>query len=226
MKPNRINCQKGSTAVVKKDKTITLTRTPGAWPNPRFEKILEEGYLVEILSAPKKYFGIANCIHLKLSDTNQEGYVYWVDFIKFFEMQTIVPGDDVPRSRAEKLANKKNRLAEPGYYVEYLVDVGGEIQNPNYMEGEHAMVICIGEDATAKAVRYASQDSWSTLLWSCAPTRKFMETTNNVPQATPQKRVESRYQYFATHQELVNCARPIADFARQNKSPNDTFSPE
>lgn len=218
MKLNKINCQRGSTAVVKKNcSNVMLMFAPGsAWPGQWVG--INEGEVVELLHAPKRYHGIANCVHVKRTN-NEEGYIYWVDFIKFFEMKTIMPGVDLPKSNAEKLANKKNRMAEPGYYVEFLIDINGEIkENLSRMQGECSTVICIGANGTAKYIRYQSQDSWATLIWSAAPTRKFMETKNHIMQC---ERVEARYVYYKTHEELQKSDRDIANYARINKAPND-----
>lgn len=236
MKPTKENCQTGSVAKLKENAELRfpVSNEPGGIisqlmnPSPVNElNVFATGFYlvpeqrVEILRAPRNYQGI-NCVYIRDIDRNINGYLYWSEFKKNFNMETLVPGDDLPKPQAEKLATKRERMADIGYYVEYIIDENGK-ENP--MEG-CSSVICIGSEANAKYCRYANCNEWYTLQWNCAPSRKFMNTKNTKMEASKSNMFESRYEYYKTWQELVaNCRRNIPRYARENKATNDTFSP-
>lgn len=121
----------------------------------------------------------------------------------------------------DKQASKKQKMADPGYYVEYLIDEAGQISIPK----EGCSVICIGDDATAKYTRYQNDSEWYTLNWNCAPSRKFMNTKQLVKVASKNNMFESRYDYYPTWQDFVDhCTKLVSPLSKRQKSPNDNFS--
>jgi hypothetical protein len=115
-------------------------------------------------------------------------------------------------------------MADVGYYVQYLIDMSNNkvLPQPN----DTCLVICIGEDATAKYARYLNSTNWNTLNWNVAPSRKFMQEKNNTVPVDKGQLFENRYEYYPTWQEFVEkCSIPVAPISKQIKAPNDTFSP-
>lgn len=216
----------GSTAIVKEN--LAANSLLGLCPEPGnfFSQVpIQSGEEVEILVAPRSYQGI-NCVKVRQLSSNLEGYIYWNVFIKNFTMQTLVPGNDFPTAadKQAKLNSKKQKMAPPGYYVEYLVDTNGNIITPT-RDKECCSVICIGGNATAKYTRYQTDFDWYSLNWNCAPTRKFMTTKQLIPYAKDSEMFASRYEYYPTWQELIaRCQKPISPIAQRQKAPNDDFS--
>lgn len=131
----------------------------------------------------------------------------------------------MPKTKEEVLVSKRERMADPGYYVSYMADRSGPM--PQCGDFEDCSVICIGSNATAKYARYDNCDEWSTLMWNCAPTRKFMITKN--PRPVPAKGglgFEEKFIYYTTWQDfLTNCPYKVPKITKQLKAPNDDFSP-
>lgn len=92
----------------------------------------------------------------------------------------------------------KERLPDPGFYVEWYGKA-----NPEFIAGSqdpsHTFsVIYISPEKTCKYIHWSWGDDWTTLTWTCAPTRKKIAAA---AAASPDKDIE-RYYYFPTHQEL------------------------
>lgn len=104
------------------------------------------------------------------------------------------------KSPAAKLAYKLNRLAKPGYWVSYI---------PNNF-GYGASVVYIHTDAKCTYVHWDWGKNWCTLLWSCAPTKKKIQKSEEI------------YEYYATWDDFVkNCTLPVPPAAKASKAPND-----
>lgn len=230
MKPTRQNCQAGSTAVVKDELNSTYVKDMASislmTDNGSLD--LTPGRTVDIVAAPRIVnSGTAkvNVVSVRDRQTQQEGVFFWSDFIRYFKMETLVPGNDLPEPQENKLQRKREKLADPGYYVQYLIDQQGNLINLN---NHSCSVICISPQANAKYVHghHQTSQSWYTLLWSCAPSRKFMTTTNQHPTIQGRADQGQRYVFFATWQELIaNCQLTMPEVCRRERAPNDTFSP-
>lgn len=92
----------------------------------------------------------------------------------------------------------KERLADPGFYVKYI--------EPNFDKPNGFGLIYIPPDVQeggkCKYIHFLNNngESWTTLTWTCAPTKKKVAQGAEAP---PNKICE-RYLYFPTHEELCN----------------------
>jgi hypothetical protein len=109
----------------------------------------------------------------------------------------------------------KARMAQPGYYVEYL---GNKVNH----QPSNFDIIHISKDLKCKYIRnwdwgqFASMfsEQWETLVWSCAPTKKQVGISQSlVGEGT-------RYLYFKDHDALVNSMNYLPECAKE-KSPLD-----
>ncbi len=91
----------------------------------------------------------------------------------------------------------KDRLAPAGYYVEYIYPKGGvdPITPPEFG------LVYIGQNGKCKYIHFLSGGSWSTLLWSCAPTKKGLS-------CSAQRKAKQGYvtvlEKYDTHQDLLS----------------------
>lgn len=90
----------------------------------------------------------------------------------------------------------KERLAEPGFYVEYVFE---DFDKPDGF-GVIYIPPDIQERGDCKYIHFldTSGSSWYPLTWTCAPTKKKLERGRVAPEAE----IIERYLYFATHKEL------------------------
>ena len=110
------------------------------------------------------------------------------------------------RTPAEKLQHKLDRLATPGYYVEYIID-GGK-PDLAFHADYPCTVFFIGQDAKCK---YARGQGWGTLTWSCAPTKNMAANGQGA----------THFEYYATWDDLVqNCTLPISQSTKCPTDPN------
>jgi len=94
--------------------------------------------------------------------------------------------------KKEFTENQKNRLAEPGYYIEYC-----GLPNP---EPTEFSVIYIGKNI-CRYIHFGWGTEWHTLTWTCAPTKKKIESDKDIK--NNKKDIFERYIYFPTHEELL-----------------------
>lgn len=230
MKPTKYNCVAGNLATKKLTKQVkTISWQHPAHNNPSLGMTVnvEANDLVEIISAPRQV-NSKQMINVFIPSKKVSVLLLWRVFAREFEM-TQVNLVTEPKSAEEVLKSKKEKLANPGYYVGYLIEEDGSVHNTT--SGWSAdSVIYIGEDAKVKiSAEYyetdeemVAREDWQSLLWTKAPTRKFMETTNNLPAS--RFSAEMRFYYFKTHQKLKNSTLNITAYARENKAPNDNLA--
>lgn len=106
------------------------------------------------------------------------------------------------------------RLAELGYWVEYWP-----------AQQKFPTVICI-KNGMCKYIRSDRGEpaEWSTLLWSCAPTKKAVLKEDDYANRYPTIKEEYSWTYFATFEELetyikTNFADAPAGYHK--RAPND-----
>lgn len=142
--------------------------------------------------------GNGDIIRFKKLNSPIEFASFWSSFK---ESTTYVPSDDIVLNSTKSAPKAKKtqwsdmqaaRLGAPGYYIEYY-------GKPSEYPTEYG-VIYIGA-AKCKYIHYSappSRQDWSTLLWSCAPTKRKINLA-----ITDIENVIYRYHYFKTHEELL-----------------------
>lgn len=102
----------------------------------------------------------------------------------------------------------KERLADPGFYIEYYGKEKYNFVKGSEQPDETFGVTYISPDGTCQYIHWMAvgmSEDWQTLLWTCAPTKKKVEKAKT---AKPDKELE-RFIYFRTHEEL--CQFPFID---------------
>jgi len=95
----------------------------------------------------------------------------------------------------------KERLAPPGFYVEYYGKEKWTLVAGSSDPTKTFSIVYIPTNGTCKYIHWMNHNgSWYTLTWTCAPTKKKLEKAQK---AAPDKDIE-RYLYFSTHAELCN----------------------
>jgi hypothetical protein len=108
----------------------------------------------------------------------------------------------------------KERLAEPGFYVEYV------ISDPDFDKPDGFGLVYIPPDVQeggkCKYIHFLDENggSWATVMWSCAPTKKKVARGN----VAAEGEICERYLYFPTHDDLCN-------FAYINHKPGALIAP-
>ena len=93
----------------------------------------------------------------------------------------------------------KERLAPPGYYVEYYGKAKWTLVPKSQHPTETFGVVYIPAAGTCKYIHWLDHDgAWITLTWTCAPTKKKLEQAEK---AALDKDIE-RYLYFPAHTDL------------------------
>ena len=95
----------------------------------------------------------------------------------------------------------KERLAKPGYYIEYY---GTKDDNPMEFGVTH-----ISKDQKCKYIHWMWGEEWGTLLWSCAPTKKQVSDQEKFKDSDERERLI----YYSTHEEMIK------NFKNINKKP-------
>jgi len=96
------------------------------------------------------------------------------------------------------MAKGKERLAAPGFYVEYVTS------DPDFDKPDGFGVMYIPPDILERGdCKYihcftTNGSSWTPLSWVCAPTKKKLELAKKAADGE----ICERYLYFATHEEL------------------------
>ena len=88
----------------------------------------------------------------------------------------------------------KERLAEPGYYIETYGTATENVFGPDKFS-----VIYISDEGKCKYIHWDWGTIWCTLTWTCAPTKKKVQRGID---AHPDKEIE-RFSYYPTHEELL-----------------------
>lgn len=93
----------------------------------------------------------------------------------------------------------KERLAPPGFYVEYYGKEKWTLVPGSKNPSETFGVVYIPSDGVCKYIHWMDNPgAWHTLTWTCAPTKKKLEKAQK---AAPDKDIE-RFRYFPTHADL------------------------
>jgi hypothetical protein len=89
----------------------------------------------------------------------------------------------------------KERLAEPGFYVEFYGKADADLDKKDAFG-----VIYISNVGKCKYIHFLDESGvpWYTLTWTCAPTKKKIERAKL---AADDKEIE-RFLYFPTHADL------------------------
>ena len=135
---------------------------------------------------------------------------------KHIKILSTVGGVTTDELKAKKLKTKLDRMAEPGYYVEYMVNDHGEVK-----AGSSCSVIYIAKDASVKYVHWEWGSEWNTCTWSGAPTKKKVREAAKIVKAKPGTN-KMKYEYYSTWQDFkANCKLPVREAALKKKAPND-----
>lgn len=139
---------------------------------------------------------------------------------KYIKVLNRSGGKTTTEVKKQKLQNKLNKMADPGYYVEYLIDDHGNKKNVG--NSDRASVICISKDGKAQYFHWEWGTEWCTLQWNCAPTRKQVEKASKIKKAKQGNLSARKYEYYSTWDDFVNnCTTKVHPNSKKVKAPND-----
>lgn len=111
--------------------------------------------------------------------------------------------------------NQIKRLPDDGYLIEYYitVDLKSEVLS------RRPSLYCI-KNGSVKYIHWLWGSDWSTLLWSCCPTKNAIQKSNDEFVKNGDNHLGFYYKFYKTHEDML-LDNPNLDDVFKIKAPND-----